>query len=256
MSAPPKPDAKGEPEFHPLANIFPLLEGEAYAALVEDIKKNGLREKIKLHEGRILDGRNRSRACKESWVTPRYEDLPPGTDPLAYVVSANLHRRHLNETQRGIVAAKLANMRRGGRDANPSIGGIANISQEQAAKLLNVSTKTVERASKLVGGGVPELVTKAEQGEVKVSAALNFVEKPEQERQKLLTDKGGDIVKAVKSLKSPKGGNNNKKTARDRFEDAWDELELPDQEAFVETKYNELAKLMKEVDRKAKEKAA
>ena len=46
------------------------------------------------------------------------------------------------------------------------------------------------------------------------------------------------------------------KTPLDRFEDAWDKLELPDQEAFVETKYNELAKLMKEVDRKAKDKAA
>jgi Protein of unknown function (DUF3102) len=53
------------------------------------------------------------------------------------------------------------------------------------------------------------------------------------------------------------GGNtNNQKTPRDRFENAWIKLALPDQEAFVETKYNELAKLMKEVDRKAKEKAA
>ena len=185
-----------EYEFHPLANIFP--EGTAYTALVEDIKKNGLREKIKLYDGKILDGRNRYRACKESYRhQPEFEELPHGTNPLAFVISANLHRRHLNETQRGIVAAKIANMRRGGKEANSSIDGIANISQADAAKLLNVSPKTVERASKLVGSGIPELVTKAEQGKVKVSAAVNFVEKPEQERQKLLADKAGDIVKAV-----------------------------------------------------------
>jgi hypothetical protein len=195
-----RPVSRPEPEYecHPLANLFPLLEGAEYQALIEDIKKNGLREKIKLHEGKILDGRNRSRACKEAWVKPEYDALPPGTDPLAFVISANLHRRHLNETQRGIVAAKIANMRRGGKEANPSIGGIANISQEDAAKLLNVSTKTVERASKLVGAGVPELVTKAEQGKVKVSAAIKFLEKPEPERQKLLDNNAGNIVKAVK----------------------------------------------------------
>jgi hypothetical protein len=188
-----------EPEFHPLANIFPLLDGEAFKALVEDIKKNGQREKIKLHEGKILDGRNRYRACKEGYRKPEYEELPPNTDPLAYVISANLHRRHLNETQRGIVAAKIANMRRGGKEANPSKDGIAPTSQADAAKLLNVSPKTVERASKLVGADMPALLTNAEQGKVKVSAAVAFLEKPEQERQKLLADNAGDIVKAINS---------------------------------------------------------
>ena len=66
-----------------------------------------------------------------------------------------------------------------------------------------------------------------------------------------------NLAQAFRLIKEPGGSNNNKKkTPRDRFENAWIRLELPDQEAFVETKYNELAKLMKEVDRKAKEKAA
>jgi hypothetical protein len=220
--------AKGEPEFHPLANIFPLLEGEAFKALVEDIKKNGLREKIKLHEGKILDGRNRVRACKECWRDPEYETLPPSTDPLAFVISANLHRRHLNETQRGIVAAKIANMRRGGKEANPSKDGIAKTSQETAAQLLNVSTKTVERASKLVDGGVPELVTKAEQGKVKVSAANKFLEKSEADRQKLLTENGGDIVKAVESLKNGNNHSDNYDAAEKRLIKKLEEIVSPD----------------------------
>jgi hypothetical protein len=211
-------DTLKEPEFHPLANIFPLLEGEAFKALVEDIKKNGQREKIKLHDGKILDGRNRYRACKEGIRKPEYEDLPPSTDPLAFVISANLHRRHLNETQRGIVAAKIANMRRGGKDANPSKDGFAKTSQADAAKLLNVSPKTVERASKLVGADMPALLTNAEQGKVKVSAAVEFLEKPEQERQKLLADNGGDIVKAVNS-KAPDADSAKASDAYDKVAD-------------------------------------
>lgn len=221
MSAPTTPTSATsatEPEFHPLANLFPLLDGEAFKALVEDIKKNGLREKIKLHEGKILDGRNRYRACEQGFRKTEYEDLPLNVNPLDYVISANLHRRHLNETQRGIVAAKIANMRRGGKAANPSKDGIAKTSQEDAAKLLNVSVKTVERASKLVGADMPALVTNAEQGKVKVSAAVAFLEKPEQEQQKLLTENAGDIVKAVNS-KAPDADSTKATDAYDKVAD-------------------------------------
>ena len=82
--------------FHPLANIFPLLEGAGYAAFVEDIRKHGLLDPVVVFEDKLLDGRNRQRACLETDQPLRTVQFT-GDDPLAYVISVNLHRRHLDE---------------------------------------------------------------------------------------------------------------------------------------------------------------
>jgi hypothetical protein len=63
-----------------------------------------------------------------------------GGDPLDYVISRNLQRRHLNETQRGMVAAKKANMKSGTRT---DLGASSTqVSREEAADLLGVSKGT------------------------------------------------------------------------------------------------------------------
>jgi hypothetical protein len=78
-------------------------------SLVEDIRENGLREPIIVHEGKVLHGRHRLRACQELGVEPivREWDGECGT-PEAFVASKNLLRRHLTESQRGMIAAELA----------------------------------------------------------------------------------------------------------------------------------------------------
>ena len=93
-------------KFHDLANLFPLIDGEKFQALVTDIKKNGLLEPIKLYEGKILDGRNRYHACEEAGVKARTKQYK-GTDPTAFVLSMNLERRHLTKSQRAFVALNL-----------------------------------------------------------------------------------------------------------------------------------------------------
>jgi ParB-like nuclease domain len=104
---------KHEYEFHPIANIFPLMEGQEFKALVDDIKANGLREPVVIYEGKVIDGRNRYKACKElNLPTPTTKPYDGG-DPLGFVLSANLHRRHLNESQRAVVAAKLVTTKLG-----------------------------------------------------------------------------------------------------------------------------------------------
>ena len=142
-----------ERQAHPAAELFPLLEGAEFEALVADVKVNGLREAIWLDtEDRILDGRNRYRACDEVGVEPRFRTYE-GDDPVGFVLSQNLHRRHLNESQRAMIAAQMADMPQGARtDLSPEGG---RLSQADAAALRGVGKRTVERAKIVLtqGGG-------------------------------------------------------------------------------------------------------
>lgn len=93
-------------DFHPVANIFPLMTGAEYDALVSDIAEHGQAEPIWLCDGMILDGRNRYRACLELGLVPDVREYS-GDDPQAFVVSLNLHRRHLTREQRDEVIRQL-----------------------------------------------------------------------------------------------------------------------------------------------------
>ena len=87
--------------FHPIADIFPLLTGQEYQELVEDVRQNGLLEPIWLHEGKILDGRNRYQACVDVDVEPSFRQWNGECgDPVSFVIAMNLHRRHLDSSQR------------------------------------------------------------------------------------------------------------------------------------------------------------
>lgn len=135
---------------HPAADILPLLVGEEFEALVLDIRANGLREPIVLHpDGSLLDGRNRERACARAGVSPRYVtwDGQPGTE-AAYVISANIRRRHLSVADRAAMAAQISNLKQGRRPNGPSgpFESPAPVSIPEAAKMFEVSERSVKRA--------------------------------------------------------------------------------------------------------------
>jgi ParB-like chromosome segregation protein Spo0J len=160
-TSPQVPKPPTEYSFHKLSNIFPLLEGKEFEAFKKDIKENGQREPIALYNGEIIDGRNRYRACKELGIEPKVTRLDPNIDPVKYVISANLHRRHLKESQRAMAAAKLANYKRG--DNQHSEEGV---SIETTSAMLNASRATTMRCKKILNEGVPELATLVEKGKL------------------------------------------------------------------------------------------
>jgi hypothetical protein len=88
-------------EYHPIANIFPLIEGEALQKLVSDIKQQGLLEPLLIFEGKILDGRNRYRACQIAGVESKYKKFEGSPEEaISRVWSLNIPRRHLTSEQR------------------------------------------------------------------------------------------------------------------------------------------------------------
>ncbi len=154
---------------HPAAAIFPLMVGHEFHALVADIRVNDLREPITLHpDGSILDGRNRYRACIMAKVEPKFIQWDEQGSEQDFVISKNLARRHMSESQRAMVAAKLADMPQGARS---DLGPIGTMSAAQAADALNVGERSVKRAKSVRKYGNEKLVKAVETGQMSVAAA-------------------------------------------------------------------------------------
>ena len=166
-------------EFHPIANIFPMMSGEELSELAESIESNGLRVPILLYEGKILDGRNRYQACESSGVKPEYTEFE-GDDPLSHVLDLNLHRRHLTSGQRAIVVAEAQTVG-SGRFKN---GNIADLpTQEELAKALKVSSRYV-REVKGIQQESPNHYQQVKSGELSIPQAKRKIERERVEKLK------------------------------------------------------------------------
>ncbi len=186
-------------ESHPASELFPLMDDVGLAALIRDIKANGLQEPIVLWEGKILDGRNRLKACERAGVAPRFRELDTCDSPATAVVSANLSRRHLSVSQRAMVGAlakrefaKEAKQRQEASRAQPGqkIGSGPNEgakfpppskpgrSRDHAAELVGISSRTLDAASHVLESGPSELSDAVRAGKMSVSRAAKLVFEP------------------------------------------------------------------------------
>lgn len=186
--------------FHPLANIFPLIEGKAFEDLVADVRAHGLLEPIILLDGQILDGRNRYRAATAAGVFDPAHDVQlfDGEDPLAWVLSKNLHRRHLDESQRAALGAKLESLEHGGkRKGKPAQDANLQLDRARVAELVNVSPRSIASAKKVMKEGAPELFNAIEQGTVTASVAEKMLAlTPDAQARALATER----PKALKTI--------------------------------------------------------
>lgn len=183
-----------EYEVHPAATLFPMMDAESFERLKSDIKENGQEKPITFFDGKLLDGRNRMMACQDLGIEPlseEIEDAGDGSfDPFKWVLSMNLHRRHLTESQRSMVAAKLANMNEG-RPSKETLQ-ICRVSTDQASSMLGVSPRSVASAKQVLEHGSKEIIEAVEQGHLPVSFTAKVVaEEPDKRTQTQLLKSGG-----------------------------------------------------------------
>src|ERR1035437_8659457 len=211
-SATPEPAGVNSPlSFHPMAQIFPLLSDDGLQALANDIAQHGLLDEIVLHEGEILDGRCRYLACDRVGVAPKFQDYV-GADPLRFVISRNVHRRHLTTIQRTFAAARAATLPVGANQNTPGlpIG--------RAAEIFQVSERNIARAKAILRRGAAELVQAVESGKVAVSRAAELCELADEKQ--IVSVKEVAERKRHPRKKKPSAGTVNENTVAEPIDEA------------------------------------
>ena len=196
--------------FHPAASVFPLMSGEEYEGLIADIHRNGLREPISILNGQVIDGRNRYRACREAGVEPRFQESNGHSSPVDFVLSMNLHRRHLTESQRAMVGARLRPLfeeeAKGRKFSGKQVDLSANLHQgrssESAANLVNVSPRSIATATAVLKAGASELVQLVESGKVAVDQAGYLTKLPKREQKDIIAKGKSEIGFAAKRVQN------------------------------------------------------
>ncbi len=203
LKSKPKAKADAEPEFypaHPLADMFPMIDEPERILLADDIAAHGQHEPILLLEGMVLDGRNRQWACRHAGVKPVYADYT-GADPLNFVLSKNLHRRHLTESQRAMVAASIVDWERG---VNQNTAGTANLPTRAAAAKLSISERAVSAARRVRDHGAPELIDAIRTGKVSIHAGEALSELQHEEQCRIVRQEQKQIVAKAKEIRTDK----------------------------------------------------
>ena len=174
-------------KYHPTASLFPLMQDAEFAELKADVAANGLLEPVWLHpDGSIVDGRNRHRACIELGIRPQFRTWSGEGSLVSFVVSMNLHRRHLTSSQRAVIALDVLPMLEEEAKERQAQQALINQPQSQnteiiphsekgtardaAAALFQTNPRYVSDAKKLAADA-PELLDEVRAGEKSIPEA-------------------------------------------------------------------------------------
>lgn len=167
------------------------MDEQHFAGLVEDIRTRGLLTQIQLYEGKILDGRNRYRACLAAGIEPRFFEVQD-CNPFERVWSFNGTRRDLTADQRYLcfrkceegarrindARARAAERRKRGKTSATTCGEGLGKSSTAIAAVAGVNRGAVERMDRLVRSA-PELAEKVRAGELKPAHAMRELRRDE-----------------------------------------------------------------------------
>jgi N6-adenosine-specific RNA methylase IME4/ParB-like chromosome segregation protein Spo0J len=209
-------------EFHEVVSIWPRLPENDFQALVADIKTHGLIEPIWTYQGKIIDGRHRYLACQQAGVEPRYREWNGQGSLVAFVVSLNQHRRHLESSQRAVIALEIERLfaleakEKEKRRKEASTFQIFEKSipvlpqthaTEQAATIMQTNRQYVSDA-KRIQREAPELVSLMRDGVINLPDAKRLAARDEQTRKAVLervtTGKARKVVEAIRDVAEEK----------------------------------------------------
>jgi hypothetical protein len=163
---------------HPLSAAFPAMSGLDLQNLAEDLKANGQREPGVIYEGMVLDGWHRYLGCTQAGILFKAVEFD-GADPVAFVLSRNLHRRHLTASQRAASIVACTNWKPRGKQAP----GAGLASEQDMAKAAEVSERTIRHAKVAHQAGLSEEV---KEGKVSAKRAAEVAKLPPKQREKAL----------------------------------------------------------------------
>lgn len=207
-------------EFHPVANIFPMMSAEEFDALKADIATNGLVEPIWTHENKIIDGRNRYQVCEAVGIKPRFQKWSGEGSLVQFVVSLNLKRRHLTSSQKAVVAEEIEkllaeeakkNLSHTGGDkksAEALKSGFQKIEKpihaaEQAAAIVGTNRQYVSDVKK-IRRTAPELIEPIRNGHINIPEAKQVAAVPAPQRSavvdKIKTGAAKTVTEATRQV--------------------------------------------------------
>lgn len=183
-------------EIHEVANLLPDMSTEEYNNLRADIQRQGLLEPIWTYQGKIIDGRHRYRACEQLQIPlpPPREYEGDEKDLVPFVVGLNMNRRHLNESQRALVADQIAK-----HFESAKLHSVDTL--DAAAKMVNVSRRSVATARKVRKECIPEVHEAVKSGKIRVSDAASLARKPEEKQRDAISRVLSGKAKTVKQAK-------------------------------------------------------
>jgi ParB-like chromosome segregation protein Spo0J len=174
---------------HDLCLAFPWIAVAELTRLGEDIKSNGQHQPILVKDGAIIDGKNRELACLMAGIEPMYQEWQGTGSLVATIMSLNWQRRHLSESQRADIAAKLIpalseELQNEKAESSRKFANVKTEAKERAAELMNVSPRTTDSAMVVQQKGSPEIKAAVSAGELTVSAAVKEIKKNTEETKR------------------------------------------------------------------------
>ncbi len=167
---------------HPLSAAFPDMSPEEYSELLDSVKKIGIQNPIVIFEDMILDGWHRYRASVELDIECPAIDLAEGVSPQDYVIAQNISRRSLTASQRALAIVMVNAWRRSGVKSKGSPEDHPEKTNQEMVELSKTSSKTINRAKKVITDAVKEVVEAVQAGQIGIVKASEIA-KMDKEKQ-------------------------------------------------------------------------